>query len=299
MRNVRLRIYLFGLLAAFTLNACQDHRLGPIAPGSSPTRMRVKSLTVDYPNNTNRIIAFTYDMQGRLSSLLAYDSPDSNVTWVEKTRFQYDAQNRLALEQYQRIARPNSIFGPITDQHQFSYNTAGRVTEIRYSSAFNAKPGQTIIDLVSLNDPNTLRLIGYPRYNAANQLSGLRKIYYSQQQPTTLETDNTYSYTGMNLTFANVLTTSNQGTSPFSRQEQYGLTYDTKVNPFYGVYMIPKFFGGIADTFQSLNTLSPNNIMTLGGISYRYEYNAANLPTVRYTYSDKLVETLRFSYEVY
>ena len=48
-----------------------------------------------------------------------------------------------------------------------------------------------------------------------------------------------------------------------------------------------------------VHTLSPNNVLTIGGLTYRYEYNEANLPTVRYTYSDKLVETLRFSYEPY
>ena len=299
MRNVRLRVYLFGLLATFTLNACQDHRLGPSVPGSSPTRMRVSTLTQQGAGGNPRIVNFTYDAQGRLSSLRSFESPDSTKNWVERTRFQYDAQNRLILSQYQRISPPGFILGSFADQHQFVYNTIGQVSEVRYSSAFNPQAPYLAVPLSSLNDPNTLQIIAYPRYNSANLLIGLRRVYYSMQRPTTLESNNTYSYTGTNITFVNDVVTSNQGGVAYSRSEQNGLTYDTKTNPFYGVYLIPKMFGEILYVFQSLNTLSPNNILTIGGISYRYEYNAANLPTVRYTYSDKLVETLRFTYEAY
>jgi hypothetical protein len=299
MRNVRLRVYLLGLLAVFALNACQDHRLGPAVPGSSSTRMRVSTLTQQGPGGNPRIVNFTYDAQGRLSLLHSFESPDSTKNWVERTRYQYDAQNRLILEQYQRISPPGFILGSIADQHQFVYNVAGQVSEVRYSSAFNSQAPYPVVPLTSLNDPNTLQIIAYPRYNAASMITGLRRVYYSMQRPTTLESDNTYSYTGTNITFVNNVVTSNQGGVFYSRSEQNGLTYDTRANPFYGVYLIPRMFGEILYVFQSMNTLSPNNILTIGGISYRYEYNAANLPTVRYTYSDKLVETLRFTYETY
>jgi len=106
-------------------------------------------------------------------------------------------------------------------------------------------------------------------------------------------------------------------------------THDDKVNPFYGVYVIPApyfdrlinvesspgsphtYFGGVDNVLN----LSQNNVLTqvsvsnsTGGstpfvdtTSYQYEYNAANLPTVRRTLnaSNVTVETLRFEYESY
>lgn len=99
------------------------------------------------------------------------------------------------------------------------------------------------------------------------------------------------AYTSANITQETVTTnsfaTSTTQTNP--------ITYDTAVNPFYGVYVIPGYYGGTTN----LNTTSPNNQTSYGGVKFQYEYNAANLPTVRYTITDKIAETLRYTYEAY
>ncbi|GAB3883336.1 hypothetical protein GCM10028825_07430 [Spirosoma agri] len=251
------------------------------------------------PDGKAKITAFTYDDQGRLSALLAYESPDSTVTWIEKNSYRYDNQNRLVLHQYQQIARLGSIFGPVSYQHEFGYSVTGQLNGIRYSYINYAQPGQTVIDLGLLNTVNALTMVGFPRYNAAGQTVELKKVYYQQGQRANFDLTHEFSYSGADLSSVKTTSSGYQGSVPYSHTEQYSLTLDDKINPFYGVYVIPKYFGGINDYFQNLHTLSPNNVLTIGGLTYRYEYNEAKLPTVRYTYSDKLVETLRFSYESY
>ena len=85
-----------------------------------------------------------------------------------------------------------------------------------------------------------------------------------------------------------------------SQRDEGSLRYDSKINPFYGVYIVPTYFGGVSTHFPNLNTLSRNNIINIGGVTFRHDYNAADLPTVRYTtIGDNAVETLRFEYESY
>ncbi|UHG90945.1 hypothetical protein [Spirosoma oryzicola] len=299
-----LTVFFFGLLFLI-LDACQPADSPAVTPGppastSTPAnRVRIKSLSQDMPNNARKITAFTYDAQGRLSSLLSYESPDSTVTWIEKSSYQYDVQNRLIQHQYQQIARPNSIFGPMTYRHQYSYTSTGQLSEIRYAYSNFALPGQRAIDLSVLNNANTLAIIAYPRYNASGQVLELKKVIYQQGQQTAFTLSYEFSYTGSNVTSTTNTNSGYQGSVPYKQTDQYSLTFDDKINPFYGLYVIPKYYGGINDYFLNLHTLSPNNVRTIGGLTYRYEYNEANLPTVRYTYSDKLVETLRFDYESY
>ncbi len=300
MRCNHLLACLLSITILVALQACQDHRLGLVSPGSSTVRLRVKSLTEQLSGSSAKVTAFTYDAQGRLSALLAYQSPDSSTAAIERSTFQYDVQNRLIRQQRQVITRPGALFGPIAEGHQFSYNSSGQVAEVRYLTSFYLfnSPGQTVVDLGVLNDPKALTDIATLRYNTANQLIGARRVNYFQGQPNPYDLVFTseYSYSGDDLTFVKNVTTQSGAAAG---NEQNTLSYDAKINPFYGVYVIPKYFGGISNTFQNLNTLSPHNITNIGGVSYRYEYNASNLPTVRYTVTDKVVETLRFEYESY
>lgn len=294
----RLLAYLTVLLPLVTFNACQDHQLSPTTPGSGSTRLRVKSLSEELLNNAVKITTFNYDSQGRLSSLLAYQSPDSARAQVERNTYQYNAQNRLILHQRQVITRPGSVLVPFSEQNQFSYNATGQVAEIRYSARFGSSTNnnQTIVDLATLNDISSLQIVVQLRYNALNQLVSSTRANYFQGNLTSLASTNEYGYSGDNLSSISVTTTGNFPTT----REQNSLTYDAKINPFYGVYVIPTYFGGVSTNFPNLNTLSRNNITNLGGLTYRYEYNAADLPTARYTaISGRPTQTLRLDYEAY
>ena len=305
MRPHRLLIGFTGLVIALTFASCQDPTAPAVTPGTptptTATRFRVKTLSQDLPNNSAKISSFTYDAQGRLSAVVAYQSPDSSAAQVERNTYRYDGQNRLILHQRQVIAVPGSIFKPFSEQNQFSYDAAGNVTEIRYSLAnyLLAAPNQTIVDLAFLNDATALAYVVQLRYNAANQLIGSTKINYFQGSRGSITSVGEYAYLSDKLTAFNVVTTSSTFSGSPTRDEG-SLTYDTKINPFFGVYVVPTYFGGVSTNFPNLNTLSPNNITTIGGLTFRHEYNAADLPTVRYTtIGGNAVETLRFDYEIY
>jgi hypothetical protein len=288
------------LTVALLAQACQDHMVNPTQPGAPSLRLRVKSLTEDLPNNAAKITTFSYDSQGRLSALVAYQTPDSSQANVERSTYQYDGQNRLVRQQRQIIARPNTrdLTVPYVEAHQFSYNGVSQVSEIRF--LFNYAPfnqlGVYIADPSLLNSPNSLSQLATLRYDQTGQLAGMTKVNYFQGSPALISTANTYSYAGKDLISANTVTFQNG--VQFSNVTNT-LTYDTQTNPFYGSYVVGRYFGGIGDFFQNLSTLSPHNITKLDGVSYRYDYNSSGLPTVRYTYSDKLIQTLRFTYESY
>lgn len=307
MRLHRLLTYFTGLMTALTFASCQDPAAPAVAPGTptptptTATRFRVKKLSQDLPNNSAKISSFNYDAQGRLSAVVAYQSPDSSAAQVERNTYRYDGQNRLIFHQRQVIAVPGSIFKPFSEQNQFSYDAAGNVSEIRYSLAnyLLAAPNQTIVDLAFLNDAAALAYVVQLRYNATNQLIGSTKINYFQGNRGSITSVGEYAYSSDKLTSFNVVTTSTMSSAPPYRDEG-SLRYDSKINPFYGVYVVPTYFGGVSTHFPNLNTLSRNNITNIGGVTFRHDYNAADLPTVRYTtIGDNAVETLRFEYESY
>lgn len=287
------------LLVGLLTQACQDHMLSPAQTGAPALRLRVKALTEDLPNNATKITTFSYDSQGRLSSLLAYQTPDSAQANIERSTYQYDGQNRLIRQQRQLIVRPNTLFftGPVTDGHTFTYNTSNRIAEIRYLASFYAfTPGVLSYDPSVLNSPNALNQLATLQYSPTGQLVGSTKVSYFQGSPGLVTTNQTYSYTNQDLTSSNAIQLQ---TGTLVSNTTYALSYDNQTNPFYGSYVIGRYFGGIGEGFQNLNTLSPHNITSLGGVTYRYEYNSSGLPTVRYTYTDKLIQTLRFTYESY
>ncbi|RYF62541.1 MAG: hypothetical protein EOO39_30100 [Cytophagaceae bacterium] len=299
MNTTRLLIACALTLGLLT-QACQDHMVNPAQPGAPALRLRVKSLSEDLPNNTAKITTFSYDSQGRLSGLVAYQTPDSSQANVERSTYQYDGQNRLVRQQRQLITRPNtaSLTAALVEAHQFTYNAASQVSEIRFLASYYqiVPPGVYVVDPSLLNSPNALSQLATLRYDQTGQLAGMTKVNYFQGSPALISTANTYSYAGKDLISANTVTFQNG--VQFSNVTNT-LTYDTQTNPFYGSYVVGRYFGGIGDSFQNLSTLSPHNITKLDGVSYRYDYNSSGLPTVRYTYSDKLIQTLRFTYESY
>lgn len=302
MNRTRL-LFLCTLAAGLISQACQNPQPSPTDPGQ-PTapelRFRVKSLTEELPDNATKITRFSYDSQNRLIGLVAYQTPDSLQANVERSTYQYDGQNRLIRQQRQLIVRPNTIFftAPLVEAHQFTYNAANQATEIRFSASYYVptSPGVYSVDPAVLNSPTTLSQLATLHYEQQGKLVSLNKQNYFQGSPGMVATTHTYGYTDQNLTSASTVTQV-RGAQLYTINST--IAYDTQRNPFYGSYVIGRYFGGISDFFQNLSTLSPHNITKLDGVSYRYEYDGSGLPTVRYTYSDKLVQTLRFTYEAY
>ena len=122
-----------------------------------------------------------------------------------------------------------------------------------------------------------------------------------------------FTFTGNSLTSVAASSTGTGLGGPLGPQSRnVTFTYDTNINPFYGVFVIPApyiyatapggiinfytFYGGIANEL----TLSQNNVLSGDGATYSYTYNAANLPTSRTTTTGgSVTETLRFEYETY
>lgn len=287
---------LFFLSVLAGVLSCTDHRIPEVTPGAG--RLRVKTITQQVTNSASvsTVSAFSYDGQGRLSLITAYQIPDSTVAPVEKTVYQYDPQNRLMQVQHSVVRR-----GSNSEAYFLTYNGAGQLSQL-------------------LNAPSTFSIT--PNYNAANQPTGYGKaIGVGGLQSSG---GGSLTFTGNNLTLASeTFSVSRSGGSPsappvYSRSISTTYTFDNKINPFYGVFIIPApgvflpsagsasfgpfytLYGGIDNSFN----LSQNNVLSAvnasGTTTYAYTYNASNLPTSRITTTGgNVAETLRFDYEPY
>lgn len=296
MTTTRLYVTFISLLMIAQLLSCKDH-LFIVTPGAD--RLRVKTITQQVTGrvSANTVNAFSYDEQGRLSSLMAYQTPDSTVAPVENTTYQYDTQNRLIRVLHSQVQRGSSF-----ETYTLTYNAAGQLSELA-------------------NAPSTFSVS--LQYNSANQVSGYSKsIGVSGLRSTG---GGALSFTGNNLTSAseifNVYRTGGSSLDPpvYSRSIRMTYTFDDKLNPFYGVFIIPApgvflpyagfgtfgpfymLYGGIDNTLN----LSQNNVLSAVNSDgtttvYNYTYNTANLPTSRTTIiNSAITEVLRFDYESY
>lgn len=284
-----LRPGILYLLLIFVFAGCGDHRIPSITPGSGTSRLRVKKITQDMPNNTAKVSLFRYDAQGRLGSIIAYQTPDSTVAPVENNVYQYDAQNRLI-----QLNRTVKGSGLDYETYSFSYNAAGQA-----GFGFRTSNPIYVWSIV-------------PLYDADNRLVGSSKSFTVPGVST--RENSTFTYTGNNLTFATTTGTAVQkGLQLPPQTVNVTYTYDTGINPFYGVFVIPApseyasppgggiigsytYYGGISN----LLNLSQNNVLSAGPNTYTYTYNSANLPTSRITaYDGHVTETLHYEYESY
>lgn len=294
--NRLLRYLAFATIAGVFLT-CSDHRFPDITPGSGTARLRVKSLTKELPNSLARVSKFTYDNQGWLSSIITYQTPDSSLAEVENSIYQYDGQNRLTQLRHEAIRYPRGSQPNSVEVYAYSYNTTGPVTGLSHS------PGE----------PGYVLTFGY---NATGKLASSGRSYSTGGLR--IRGTDLFTFTGNNLTGINVSRTfagmgGPEMTSTFSRT----FTHDDKVNPFYGSYIIPAaypdgfanprlspgllytYFGGI-DNMLNLSQNNPLSGYFNGDLTYQYQYNTANLPTVRTTIANSATtETLRFEYESY
>lgn len=311
---VRILSYLTLLLIGGLL-ACSDHRIPAVTPGSTTTRLRVKTIMEDSPTNLAKVSLFRYDAQGRLSSILAYQTPDSTVSEIEYSNYQYDGQNRLTGLRRAVVPYPRPPSGQPyrAEQYFYTYNAAGQLSEINYVNGFR---------------------VGFS-YNGSGQLASSGRIF--GVSGLTLRGSDRFTFTGNNLTILNSERNipSRGGIDPIVTANT-AYTHDDKVNPFYGIYVIPApssrfvnlqsgpgspgtYFGGIDNPL----ILSQNNVLTEVStvsftdqsgtststglpVTYQYQYNVANLPTVRVKTTTSpapnntvTVETLRFEYESY
>jgi hypothetical protein len=296
MNTTRL-LHCFAYLFLFVgFWGCTDHRIPVVTPGAS--RLRVKTITQEGPNGTWKISAFKYDAQGRLSLIIGYQAPDSSTTPVENTVFQYDGQNRLTQARREVVRRSGSSPNPF-ELYTYGYNGDGLASGVGFSSSSMGAVTRWNASLL---------------YNGGNRPVGGSDFF--DIPGVSISSNSSYVYTGNNITsvtrtqrFVRDIPIISTGTTTYA--------FDTNVNPFYGVFVIPKptllafppsaslndntYFGGLS----FLTTLSQNNVLSItdagGGVTlYSYTYNAANLPTKRVTAAgNSVLETLYFEYENY
>jgi hypothetical protein len=302
----RKLLYLCLFLAAGWLAACSDHLNPAVSPGSTSTRLRVKSMTLDLPGGLAKVSTFTYDALGRLGGIKTYQTPDSTVSELETSLYQYDAQNRLTNLRHELTPFPRGSQQNRVEEYRYVYNPAGQVSGIDYVNGFSLT--------FSYNDAN--KLVSSRRqflFSGIDQFGG-----------------DQFTFTGDNLTRLNSTRSLPLRGPSGDFKSDVVFTHDDKVNPFYGVFVIPApfpagfvdmrsstrqvetYFGGI----ENVLNLSRNNVLTkvalntttIAGTStsststsvYQYEYNAQNLPTLRTTTTNSvLTETLRLAYETY
>jgi hypothetical protein len=284
---------------------CLDHQIPSITPGSTTPRLRVKTLTLELPDKVAKVSSFNYDTQGRLNLILIYQTPDSTVSEMDYNYYSYDEQNRFtgyrrAIIHYPRGSRANSF-----DGYTYTYNDAGKVRQILHTNGY----------ALGLTYDSNNQLI------SANRSFGVSGL--------TIRGSDNFTFTGNNLTSYRYSTSiTGMGGPAFGGPGANNTyTHDDKLNPFYGVFLIPApypsgfvnlannpseavtYFGGT----DNVLSLSQNNVLTEtpvsdypGKVTYQYQYNAANLPTVRIKTTTApppnagvTIETLRFEYESY
>jgi hypothetical protein len=282
MKAIRFLICVAILGLSGWLAGCGDHRIPAVAPGSVSTRLRVKTITESLPGNQSNVSNFRYDAQGRLSRILAFQTPDSTTKDYEVYDYRYDSQNRLTGVSLSRRTRGGGLS---STGYGFEYNTNSQVREI-------------------LGASNAISSI---QYNAANKVSTITSATGFRERIT--RTSN-FTFTGDNLTTWAFVETSDRSSNTTTKN--YALTYDTNVNPFYGLFIIPApssqnfstsqpftYYGGLDNVLN----LSRNNALTSTDgtttTTYTYVYNGSGLPTQRVTTGPGFSETLNFEYETY
>lgn len=294
-----LKSLFFGL-ALVGLLSCNDHRIPNPTPGAN--RLRVKSITRNLPDNKADVSQFEYDGQGRLSKIIAYQTPDSSLAAVEVSTYEYDAQNRMTKLTNEIVRRSGTSPNPV-ETYSYAYNALGQITGVSYGNNVPGNSGSLIRMAVQYDGNN--RIVG--------STTALETGFF------TYDAIDVFTYTGNNITtrmFGSNIARNNPRVPPVAASTAT-LAYDTKINPFYGLPVIPApgnfpsfltgtlapnaYFGGVSNS-QNLSQNNLHSVAFAGGQStiYAYNYNADNLPTNRVVANGSVSpETLQFSYEPY
>jgi hypothetical protein len=296
------RFLIFLLLLAGGLSGCLDHRIPSITPGLPVSRLRVKKMILELPDNVAKVSLFNYDTKGRLNSILIYQTPDSTISELDYNYYRYDEQDRLTGYRREVVLYPRGNRENAIDTYSFGYDETDKLNQMAHLNGF---------------------FVGFT-YGSNNQLTRANKSF--GVPGLAIREVDSFTSTGNNLTgFQYDVSITAMGGLPFGGPGNTNTyTHDDKLNPFYGVFLIPApypkgfvyllnnyaqaitYFGG---TDNVLN-LSQNNVLTETSLNskttYQYQYNAANLPTVRVKtttatkpFESVSVETLRFEYESY
>ncbi|GLU57092.1 hypothetical protein [Dyadobacter frigoris] len=279
--------WFFVLLFTLVLS-CTDHL--------PPQNLRIKSITQTLPNSNGvaNITEFNYDNAGRLSYLKSYQTPDSNAAVRATTIYTFDGNNML-------LAVTRNFSDLKTEKYQFTYNQAGQINKLDYMATADDVYNMTF------------------EYNGNLLAGSKRKFSFSS---VSFDKSIIYNFSNDNLGSASSITTFTKNVSSVTNSVST-YTYDDKINPFYGNFIIPApngparpsqgnfnyytYYGGI-DNFLSLNR---NNIVSESiaenyNATYEYTYNIQGLPLSRITRKKNgpqdagfVDETLVFVYETY
>ncbi|WP_165840870.1 hypothetical protein [Larkinella punicea] len=227
--------------------------------------------------------------------MVTFQTPDSTVSPVETTVFAYNARNRL-IEARRDISERTGSAPFQYEIYTYTLNEAGQVVELRY------------VNNVSEDNIWLIKL----QYNPDNRLKSSLKIF--ETGGVSYRQTSTFIFTANNITSATINESLVRGSPLYDVTRTAVFTYDSKINPFYGLFVIPApFTGRLSDPHSgslsyytyyggvdNLLNLSQNNMLSDGSTTYTYTYNSSNLPTSRIRATPyESTETLHYEYETY
>ena len=293
-KNILLSFSTLLLLLSIVLS-CTDH----FPPDPLPNHQRIKKITQTLPDEPGitYITNFSYTPQGdSLKQLQSYKVPDDpQGLYPVVTRYSFRSGGAVDVQRNFTSLFPGEFFG-------YLVNAEGKALQINYYNKQN---------------DNYLMFFTYN----GSQLESSRKTF--KFSSVSFEQKIWYFFAGNNLSSVKYETTLVKNIPSVTNSESQ-FTYDDKVNPFYGMLVIPASNVGAATpttgnfyqyTFaaglDNFMHLSRNNVLsekssTLSETTYSYEYNADGLPTKRITMKKNtpqdqpyVAETIIIEYETY
>ena len=291
-QNYVLSMFILVLVFSFVLS-CTDH----LPPNPLPNQQRIKSITQILPqaDGATFISNFTYNAQNQVEFIRSSPVPASIPGKRATTHYSYDINKNIS-----EVHRTFND-GPAEERYVYTIGSLGQITQLNYNGG-----GSEVYNMI-------FNYNGQQLQNSSRRFT-TSGISYRQ--------DIVYHFGGQNLSSADYTTTlirdiPSVGTSTLT------FAYDDKINPFFGMPVIPApneapkpsmgnfnyytFSGGL----DNLLYLNHNNVLsakssTLAEINYQYTYNSDGLPLTRNTIRKTtpqvqplIEETLVFEYETY
>ena len=297
MKQNGLLSLLFAVLLLSIALSCTDH----FPPDPLPNHQRIKSITQILPG-------------------------DDEDTFVSD--FTYHSENKLRyIDSHPILPVIPGVPSGMTAHTSYGYNDENHITGAQRTLApfvgevytYDIDPTGLNRQLSNFNSGSNTYFMFFT-YNG-NQLESSRRTF--KTSGISYEQKIMYFFAGNNLDNVDYETTLERNTTTVTKSKSE-FTYDDKVNPFYGMPVIPASNVGLpspstgnfshytfAGGFESFMHLSRNNVLsekssTLSETTYSYTYNNDGLPLTRITMKKntpqdqpQLVETLVFEYETF
>ena len=293
MKKTDLPSFVLWILFISTVLSCTDHLL----PDPLPNRQRIKSLTQVLPETDGAtfVSSFAYNPQNQLEFIYSSPIPASIPGKRAITRYSYDSNKNIS-----QVYRSFDD-GVNEETYQYTTGSFGQVSQLDYNGG-----GSDIYNMFFNFNGQQL--------NTSSRRFKFSSVSYIQ--------DIVYHFTGLNLSSADYTTTVMRNV-PATSSGTLAFTYDDKMNPFFGMPVIPApngpprptsgnfnyytFSGGL----DNLIYLNRNNVLSETSSSpsektYEYTYNSDGLPLTRITKRKNtqqnqtvVEETLAFEYETY